>query len=132
VRSATADVAISWRPTPVRTSTNLSYSITVKNVGPDGAADVRVTDALPSGTQFVSATHSQGSCVTPAWGASGTMVSSLGTASSGGAATIDRVAEVVSPGKDRVTNTATVQTSVHDPEPANNSVTVETATFGRQ
>ena len=40
--------------------------------------------------------------------------------------------KVVSPGKDRVTNPAMVQTSVEDPQSANNSVTVHAATFGRR
>jgi uncharacterized repeat protein (TIGR01451 family) len=96
---------------------NLSYAINVANNGPGSANSVAVTDTLPAGTTFVSATPSQGSC-------SGTTTVScaVGTLSSGGSATITLVLTTAStPGV--VSNTATVSATQTDPNPANNSFT---------
>jgi uncharacterized repeat protein (TIGR01451 family) len=41
---------------------NLTYTITVNNAGPAVAVGSRLTDQLPDGAEFVSATPSQGSC----------------------------------------------------------------------
>ena len=41
---------------------NVTYTVTVSNNGPDTAEAVSVTDTLPSGVTFVSATPTQGSC----------------------------------------------------------------------
>jgi uncharacterized repeat protein (TIGR01451 family) len=52
-----ADLEISKAdsPDPVTVGDNLTYTITVTNNGPDAAANVVVTDTLPSGVTFVSA-----------------------------------------------------------------------------
>jgi len=42
---------------------NLTYTITVTNLGPATANDVQVVDTLPASVDFVSATPSQGNCV---------------------------------------------------------------------
>ncbi|MDP2773581.1 MAG: DUF11 domain-containing protein, partial [Nocardioides sp.] len=54
----------------------VTYTLTVKNTGPGDAADVIVTDNLPSGTTFVSATS-------PCTNAGGTITCSLGTLGAG-------------------------------------------------
>ena len=48
-------------PDPVLAGNNLTYTVTVGNAGPSTAQDVVVTDALPSGTTFVSAVGGTGS-----------------------------------------------------------------------
>jgi uncharacterized repeat protein (TIGR01451 family) len=61
---------------PVRAaqSQTLSYRLTVNNPGPDRARNVEVTDDLPSGTTFVSASAPAGWTVTvPAVGSTGTV-----------------------------------------------------------
>src|SRR4029450_8738088 len=50
------------RPDPVFVGAELTYTLTVRNAGPDTARNVRVTDALPAATSFVSAKTSQGTC----------------------------------------------------------------------
>ena len=57
---------------PVKAGTNLFYTITPTNNGPDAAPDVKVIDTLPAGVTFQSATATQGSYV------SGTGVWSVG------------------------------------------------------
>ena len=50
------------RPDPVFVGARLTYTLAVRNLGPDTATNVRVADALPSGTNFVSVASSQGTC----------------------------------------------------------------------
>src|SRR6185295_13387769 len=47
---------------PVMVGNNLTYTLTIRNAGPDDAADVAVSDPLPAGVNFGSATSSQGTC----------------------------------------------------------------------
>ena len=42
------------RPDPVFVGETLTYTLTVRNAGPDTATNVRVADALPAATNFVS------------------------------------------------------------------------------
>jgi uncharacterized repeat protein (TIGR01451 family) len=96
---------------------NASYTLTAANAGPSSASNVTVTDTLPPGTTFVSATPSQGSC-----SGTTTVTCSLGTLASGGSATIGLVLTTSStPGT--VSNTATVSATETDPNLANNSST---------
>lgn len=60
-----ADLAIAVIPTSeTETNENLRYTIPVANFGPDTAYAVTVTDTVPDGTNFVSATFQNISCVT--------------------------------------------------------------------
>jgi uncharacterized repeat protein (TIGR01451 family) len=95
---------------------NISYTITVNNAGPNWAAGVTATDALPANTTFVSATPSQGSCSGTA-----TVTCSLGLIGPGGSATIALVLTVNS--GTTVSDTATVTLGTTDTNPANNSST---------
>lgn len=49
-------------PDPVRVGATLTYSIRVDNLGPLAAGGVVVTDHLPNGVDFVSATPTAGQC----------------------------------------------------------------------
>jgi uncharacterized repeat protein (TIGR01451 family)/CSLREA domain-containing protein len=112
--AAQADLEISKAdsPDPVTVGDNLTYTITVTNNGPDAAANVVVTDILPSGVTFVSASPG---CVH----AAGVVTCNLGTIAVGDSVTITIVVTVTAPGT--ISNTATVTSDTLDPNTANNS-----------
>jgi len=118
VAVAAADVSIvKSGPAAVAMSTNIIYDIAVANAGPSLAASVIVSDTLPAGATFVSATPSQGSCT-----GTGTITCSLGTVPASGVATVQLV--VKSPSTSgTVANTATASSMTPDPNPTNNTST---------
>jgi uncharacterized repeat protein (TIGR01451 family) len=59
-------------PNPVPHGTNLTYTFSVLNNGPDVSDGDTLTDVLPSGTTFVSFTNTNGTCTHPAVGSGGT------------------------------------------------------------
>jgi uncharacterized repeat protein (TIGR01451 family) len=117
--TTTADLSITKtpQPGPYGTGNALTYTIAVSNAGPGAAGSVVVTDVLPAGTTFTSATPSQGSC-----SGTTTVTCNLGTIASAGSATISLTLTLPS-ATGPVSNTATVATSSTDPNPANNSAT---------
>ena len=114
-----ADLAITKTdaPDPVVTGNDLTYTLTVTNSGPNAAANVTITDTLPGGVTFVSATG----CTNP----SGTVTCVIGTLGNGANAqrTIVVRPTVANPS---LSNTATVTASTTDPNTANNSATATT------
>lgn len=119
---APADVTIakSDSPDPVLIGQVLTYTLTARNTGPGPATNVTVTDALPSGVTFQSATASQGSC-----SQSGTTVTcSLGALSAGQTATVQIKVKPQQEGT--ITNTATIRATETDPNPANNRASTTT------
>ena len=114
---AVADVSIvKTGPPTIPPSTEIDYLITVTNAGPQAASNVVVTDTIPAGTTFLSATPSQGTCT-----GTTTVTCTLGAIASGGSATIQL--SVLSPiAPTTVTNSANVtNTPEPDPNPANNT-----------
>ena len=94
--------------------TNVVYTITLTNAGPDDATGVSMLDQLPPGLTFVSAAPSQGSYDAPSG------VWTVGSLADAAAATLAITATVTLPGD--ITNTASVDTSDEfDPNTANNS-----------
>jgi len=115
--AASADLSIikSDSADPVTTGSQLTYSITVSNAGPDAATAVTVTDDLPGHVDFTSATASQGSCADK-----GKKVTcDLGTLASGASATV--TLKVVPTKAGKITNTATVTSAETDEYATNNS-----------
>jgi uncharacterized repeat protein (TIGR01451 family) len=106
-------------PNPGIALANLTYRITVTNNGPSPGTNVSMTDTLPGGVNFVSATPTQGSCS----GAS-TVICNLGSMANGAHAVINIVVVPQSPGQ--LTNTASVSASEMDPDTSDNSVTIQT------
>jgi uncharacterized repeat protein (TIGR01451 family) len=92
----------------------VTFTITLTNNGPDTATNVQVSDLLPAGLTFVSATPSQGTYN------SGTGVWTVGTVANAATQTLQIQAKVVS--SSAATNTATIAHSDQfDPNTANNS-----------
>ena len=76
---ANVGVAATGPGAPVAIGTPFAYTLTVSNAGPAAASNVRLTDTLPEGTQFVSATTTAGTCQH----ANGTLLCTLGPLGSG-------------------------------------------------
>jgi uncharacterized repeat protein (TIGR01451 family) len=100
---------------------NVAYTITVMNNGVNGASNVVVSDTLPAGTTFVSATTTQGSCVNGS-----PITCTLGSLASGAAATITLTLKMPN-SNTSVSNTASVAAAESDPNTNNNSATAVTA-----
>jgi uncharacterized repeat protein (TIGR01451 family) len=118
--AATADLSIdksdagAYTQDTVVVGGEITYTITVTNLGPDTANGVEVKDNLPSQLDFVSFSPSQGSCK-----GSNNISCELGTIANGGRAT---VTIKVKPTKaQQYVNTATVSGADTDPVDANNS-----------
>ena len=126
---ASADLSVTKvdTPDPVNTGSNLTYTITVNNNGPD-AADASWTDTLPAGTTFVDLSSPGGwSCTTPDAGDTGTVSCSnpsFAVGSSVFTLTV-AVAPTVAAGS-TISNTATATSSTPDGNPGNESGTATT------
>ena len=95
----------------VPATSNLVYTISVTNKGPSSADSVTVTDVLPAGASFVSATGN--------WATNGgTVTWSLGTLTSGQVSNVKVM--VAAPASGTLTNVASVGPLPNDPNPANN------------
>jgi uncharacterized repeat protein (TIGR01451 family) len=125
---APSDLSItkSDSPDPVIEGNQLTFTIEVRNDGPDPATNVTVTDDLSSSDfDLISSTPSQGNCTTQG----GQKVScNLGTVESGATATVTILVTAKKAGT--VSNTASVTSDVADPQPANNTATSTTSVQG--
>ena len=102
---------------PASVGGDLTYTINIINRGPSEAPAVTLTDALPEGVGFVSASAG---CVE----ASGSVTCTIGSLASGDGST---VSIVVSPtAVSTIANTATVTGGVTDPSPTDNTATETT------
>jgi uncharacterized repeat protein (TIGR01451 family) len=117
-----ADLALSKSdsPDPVQAGQLLTYTLTVQNTGPQAATGVQLTDNLPAGVTFESATPSQGSCAE----ASGTVTCALGTLADQATANVELKVRPHNAGT--ITNEASVDSDAHDPATTNNSASTET------
>jgi len=110
-----ADLAVSVIGSSAFFPNNLTYTISVTDRGPSVANGVTLTDTLPAGLTFVSATPSQGSCSFAAPTVTCNLLNLSGTAT---------VTLVVTPGAiGGYPDTASVTSSVTDLNTGNNSST---------
>ena len=107
-------------PDPVQVGQVLTYTVVVTNNGPTRARDVTVTDVLPTGVTFVSATPSQGIATS----AGGVLTARLGDLRVGQTATLQIMVRPTAVGT--LSNTVTVRSAETDAEPQDNTATVTT------
>lgn len=117
IPATSTDLAITKTGSPANplVGEQLTYSLSVTNNGPDPATGVAVTDPLPAGLSFVSATASQGSCVNQA----GTVTCNLGSLADDATATA--TIRVTPQTAGSVSNSASVAGAQIDPIAANNT-----------
>lgn len=115
-----ADLALGLTasPNPVVLTSNLTYFITVTNLGPNAATNVILNQTLPVGVSVVSTVLSQGTSRLNA----GTLLCNLGTIVPGTRATATVIVTTTKLGT--LNSSATVTASQADPNPANNTASV--------
>ncbi len=110
-------------PDPVNAGGQLTYTVTVKNDGPEPATNTTVTDDLPKEVTFNSATASSGTCDAKG----GKLTCTLGTIAPTQSATVTIKVTVKKNTKaSQISNTASVTSDGTDPNTANNSDTETT------
>jgi uncharacterized repeat protein (TIGR01451 family) len=131
-----ADLAVTKTgPAIVNAGANVTYNVTVTNLGASDAQTVTLTDVLPAGTTFVSEAQNSGpafTCINPAAGGTGSVSCSIATLASGSTATFALVFNVngnVATGT-ALMNTASVATVTSDSDPANNSASSTATVIG--
>ena len=117
--SADLSIAAAASPNPIAVSSILTYTFTVTNNGPSNATGVALTDTLPSGTSFQSASPSQGTCAN----SSGTVTCSIGSLANGATATITLAVTTPVTATSSLSDTASVSGNETDPNPTNNTAT---------
>jgi uncharacterized repeat protein (TIGR01451 family) len=127
--SSIAEVDLSVSKTdsadPIYVSQTTTYTIVVKNYNtPISATGVVMTDNLPASMQFISATTSQGSLITPPVNSSGIVTANIGTLAINGTATITITVRATVSGA--ITNTASASANENEATPANNSASQTT------
>jgi uncharacterized repeat protein (TIGR01451 family) len=123
--TASADLALTKSgPVSVLPGSNVSYHLVVTDNGPSDAASLSVTDALPPGVTFVSASGTGWTCSN----AGNVSVTCTMPSLAAGVAAPTITVVVTAPGHPAtLTNTADVTDAVSDPDPANNISSVVTA-----
>ena len=114
---APSDVAIWGTPTPnpVTLGSNLVYTITIANYGPNTAPNVMATNALPDSVTLKAAAITQGTLAT-----NGNFIfASLGALNNGAAVTLTLTVTPNALGY--ITNTMSVGSDTLDPVPSNNT-----------
>jgi uncharacterized repeat protein (TIGR01451 family) len=117
------DLAItkSDAPDPVVAGSQLTYTITIENLGLADAPNVVVTDTLPAGTSLVSST---GCVESPGGGAPTCTIASVPAS---GSAVVTLVVSVSPAAIGPLVNVATIAPSQANQDPANDSATTSTA-----
>jgi uncharacterized repeat protein (TIGR01451 family)/fimbrial isopeptide formation D2 family protein len=112
-------------PDPIFADQDITYLVSIGNIGLSDAQNVVFSDALPANTTFVSGTSSQGTTVTFA---NGVMSADLGTLPSDGTVTLTLVLHVNAATSDgtTITNTATASSTTAEINPGDNASTTTT------
>ncbi|MEO7433176.1 MAG: ExeM/NucH family extracellular endonuclease [Dokdonella sp.] len=127
--TTSSDVSISLAdsPDPVTAGTNLTYTVTLTNVGPDASGAVSWTDVLPSGLAFVEMDPVAGwTCTTPAIGAGGTVSCSASSIALGSSVFVLQVAVNPTTAAGTVISDMATVSTAGDPNSANDSASTTT------
>ncbi len=120
-------VGVTNAPNPVLAGNQLTYTITLNNTGDAAASNVNVSDALPAGTTFVSASSTSGAFTlnTPAVGSGGTFSANSSTLANGAGSTFTLVVAVPPSAANGATlsDTASASTTSTETTLTNNSAT---------
>ncbi|HEX3067701.1 MAG TPA: DUF11 domain-containing protein, partial [Thermoanaerobaculia bacterium] len=114
-------------PSTAAPDTDVPYSITVQNSGPDPALSFSLTDTLPGTMTFVSIIQNSGpafDCTShPSVGSGGTITCTIATLSAGATATFTLTGHIppATASGTSFSNTANISSSTTDPDPDNNS-----------
>ena len=113
----------------------ITYTLTVTNLGPYDARGLVLTNVLPQGTIFGSLEPGAWSCSAPGVGATGTVKCTLGalpaTPPTSASASTTLILKVTVPGNTTITDTAVVTASTFDPNTDNNHITFSTRLSGK-
>ena len=122
-----ADVSLtqSDNPDPVTAGANVTYTLSASNEGPSTATTITLTDTIPPGSTFVSATGTNWNCSQ----SSGVVTCTRGTIPADGTRTVTIVVKAP-PTNGTLTNAATVSAETLDPDPADNGSSESTAVTG--
>ncbi|MGH2809832.1 MAG: IPT/TIG domain-containing protein, partial [Actinomycetota bacterium] len=116
-----ADLAVAQAAVPsekAREASQVTFTVSVENRGPEDASNASVTDRLPTGVVLQQVISSQGDCTTPA----AEVICTLGRLNAGASATIQVKVIPELPGA--ITNLARVDSDMPDPALDNNSTTL--------
>ncbi len=105
--------------TTANTGDTITYTVTISNSGPNDATGVNVTDMLPSGLTFVSATSTLGSYATT------TGIWTIGNLANASSTTLTMVATINNNTTGQtITNTAVGKSDLPDPNPSDDTTSV--------
>jgi uncharacterized repeat protein (TIGR01451 family) len=106
---------------PVNPGSSLSYTLAVSNLGPNTAVNLTVTDTLPAGVTYVSASGSGWTC-----SLSGNIVTCTSNSLAANASSSITINVIAPSQPGTITNTATVSATTNDPNASNNTGSVTT------
>ncbi|RPJ20799.1 MAG: DUF11 domain-containing protein, partial [Planctomycetaceae bacterium] len=118
-QSADLAIGVVGSPNPVMLGQDLTYFITVSNLGPGSATSVAVIDTLPPGVAFVSASPARYTLVDRSL-----TFTNLGTVGNGQDTTVSIVVRPTEPAL--LTNSVACASPILDPRKLNNSGSVKT------
>ena len=118
--SADLEITKSATPDPVGPGDPITYTITVENLGSSDAQNVVVTDSLPADVTLDSISSPGGTCF------SGSVSCTYPTVAAGDSVEITITGTVSDRAVDTIENSADVTSDTDDPDPDNNSTTIET------
>ncbi|MGH9942074.1 MAG: Calx-beta domain-containing protein, partial [Pyrinomonadaceae bacterium] len=119
------NLSASPNPVTLNTGQTVTYSASIFNSGPSAASGVVITDTLPAGVTFISASSSQGTCSR----SGNTVTCNVGTVGVSGRVSVTLLTLPNTFGD--LTNSVSVTSSEPDSNTANNSSSIVTTVNGR-